>query len=79
MDSSTGGHSPIGILSSQSSSISNIGTSINQTISSAIKAKKQSIFRFSSKKGAVGVENMDFSGSPFLNVEQNDYSSQNAK
>jgi len=62
---------PVGILSNQTSSIGVIGTSINQTISNTIKAKKSSIFKFQGSKKRVGggAENIDFSVNPLLSVD----------
>lgn len=82
------GHSPVGILSSQTNGsilgmpIGTFGTSINQTINNAIKNKKSSIFKFSNnnlKKKSFLSENMNTSINPFIGLDQSDYTSPNVK
>jgi hypothetical protein len=48
-----------------------IGTSINQTINNAIKAKKCSIFKFqNNQKRKTGLsENITFSTNPFMSLD----------
>jgi len=85
MFGASGSHNPVGILSNISAATPvtgvSIGTSINQTINNAIKAKKSSIFKFqNNQKRKCGIsENMQFSTNPFMSLDQCDYSSQNVK
>ena len=78
LDGGMGGHSPVGVLSSTvSSSVTglsiagNIGTSINQTISNTLKAKKSSIFKFqnSSKRKCAISEITGFTANPLMSVD----------
>jgi hypothetical protein len=68
-------HNPVGILSNMSATTQvtgvSIGTSINQTINNAIKAKKSSIFKFqNNQKRKCGLsENITFSTNPFMSLD----------
>lgn len=85
-------HTPVGILSnsvapntstSSAALLNTFGTSINQTISNTLKQKKSSIFKFNNSKkkmnAMMGVENMNFSTNPLLNLDQSEYTSPNIK